>query len=147
MRWFNRLTIKGKLSGLILTVSLILVVIISTILAINERIRLKYNMESDLMTLAEIIGRNSGVGLAFDDAKSTEDVLKSLSAQSNIMFAHVFNLQGKLFASYRRTDIDNSTHIHDYATPAGTNDQDAIAVTTGFMFHTNIARLYLSYGL
>jgi len=141
MKWLTRLSIKGKLSAIILIVSLILVVLISAILVVNERIRLKQNMQSDLLTLAAIIGHNSSIGLAFDDAQATTDVLQSLAAKSNIMVAHVFDNKGKIFASYTHnlTAEDKTSILQDKNIDANLtlDGEGLIQIQEGFIFHTH----------
>jgi serine phosphatase RsbU (regulator of sigma subunit) len=142
MQWLNKLSIQGKLSAIILTVSLILVVLISVILVANERVRLKYNMESDLLTLAAIMGHNSSIGLAFDDSQAAEDVLKSLAAKPNIVVAHVFDTGGNLFASYTRegfTANEGKTSIlqcENVDANLHLDGKGLIQITEGFIFHT-----------
>ncbi len=100
--WFYNLSIRGKLSTLILAASTLLLILVSTALIANEFIRLKDNLSTDLSTLTEIMGTNSGIGLAFDDAKASQDILQSLAAKPHIVYAQVFDLQGKNFARYDR---------------------------------------------
>ncbi len=141
MKWLNRLSIAGKLSTIIFIVSLILVVLISAILVVNERIRLKYNMESDLLTLSAIMGHNTSIGLAFDDTQAAADVLKSLAAKTNIMVAHVFDTSGNLFASYVRenfTKNEAETSILQLKIVAENlylDDKGLIQINEGFIFH------------
>jgi PAS domain S-box-containing protein len=57
-----------------------------------------------LSALAEVIGTNSAAALAFQDARTGEEVLSGLAAQRNILVAAIYYPDGRLFAQYRRTD-------------------------------------------
>ena len=66
-QWLRNLSIKAKLTVIILAVSLLLVILISVALITNERIRLEQNIAEDLQALTDIMGATSGIGLEFDD--------------------------------------------------------------------------------
>lgn len=102
----SELSIRGKLSLIILAVSLLLLLLISTALITNERIKLKQNLRTDMFALAEIMGTNTGVSIVFDDDKTANDVLASLKAKANIEEAYVFTDNDERFASYIRPDFE-----------------------------------------
>jgi serine phosphatase RsbU (regulator of sigma subunit) len=133
------LSIKGKFTVIILMVSVLLVGLIGTILIVSERMRLRDNLGGDLLTLAAIVGHNSGVGLVFDDTQATEEVLRSLTAKPNIMLAYVFDIKGKIFSTYQRKNI--STTIHK--TTLSPQDHDV----QGFVFLNNKQELEIKDGL
>jgi serine phosphatase RsbU (regulator of sigma subunit) len=140
--WFYSLSIRGKLSALILAASVLLLVLISTALIANEFIRLKDNLSSDLSTLTEIMGTNSGIGLAFDDAKASQDVLKSLAAKPNIVYAQVFDLKGKNFARYDRAGsvpVPTENVLYGADADLFKMDQDNnIEIKHHFVFHARL---------
>ncbi len=102
MKLISELSIRGKLSLIILAVGLLLLSLISISLFTNERIRLTQNLRADLFAIADIMGTNTGVSLVFDDEKTANDVLASLKAKTNIEAAYVFNQQDNRFARYLR---------------------------------------------
>ena len=51
---------------------------------------------------AEMIGDNCRAALAFRDAEDAEETLKSLQAESSIVFACVYTMEGKILAHYQR---------------------------------------------
>lgn len=81
----------------------------SSILITNEVFLVKRNLSSDLLTLADIMGINASVGLIFDNQQAAEDNLVSLKAKPNIIMAHVFDIEGNMFASYYREGITPAT--------------------------------------
>lgn len=145
--WFHNLSIKGKLSAIMLTVSVVLLILISFALVINERIRLKQQLSSDLMALANIMGTNSAAGITFDDAQAVTDVLKSLKAKQNIIMAHVFNVQGERFASYFRQCMEpltvaESIKTYDEDGQVQLKSNGQIELKTGFSLHQEHGHAY-----
>ncbi len=101
----NNLSIKNKLRAISITTGLVILAVSSTVLIINEIVTVKRNMRADLLTLADIAGRNAAAGLTFESQSTVQDTLRSLSAKTNITCAHVFSPSGELFANYQRDDI------------------------------------------
>ena len=145
--WFHNLSIKGKLTAIMLTVSVVLLILISFALVINERIRLKRQLGSDLMALASIMGTNSAAGITFDDTQAVTDVLKSLKAKQNIIMAHVFNVQGERFASYSRQcveplNVKERIKTYDEEEQVQFNSKGQIELKVGFSFHQEHGHAY-----
>jgi len=109
LHFFHNLSIKHKLEAIILAVSAAVLLLSSSILITNEVFLVKRNLSSDLLTLADIMGINASVGLIFDNQQAAEDNLVSLKAKPNIIMAHVFDIEGNLFASYYREGITPAT--------------------------------------
>ncbi|MEN8215965.1 MAG: ATP-binding protein [Pseudomonadota bacterium] len=109
LHFFHKLSIKHKLNAIILTVSAAVLLLSSGILITNEIFSVKRNLSSDLLTLADIMGINASVGLIFDNQQAAEDNLVSLKAKHNIIMAHVFDIEGYIFASYYREGITPAT--------------------------------------
>jgi len=99
------LSIKKKLISIILATTIVILLISASILVVNEIFSVKRNLSLDLLTLADIMGINASVGLVFDNSQAAEDNLSSLKAKSNIIVAHIFDIDGDIFASYYRADI------------------------------------------
>jgi uncharacterized membrane protein affecting hemolysin expression len=55
---------------------------------------------------AKLISSNVKCALSFDDARDANAILASLKTQYNIAFAGIYDCNGKLFASYYRSDIN-----------------------------------------
>jgi len=54
---------------------------------------------------AEMIGDNCRAALAFEDAEDVEETLKSLKAESSIVFACVYTEEGKVLAHYQHPGL------------------------------------------
>ncbi len=102
----RNLSIKGKLTAIILLTSILVLTVISAGLLANEIHSLKRNLRDDLFTLADILGYNGSVGLVFGNVQATEDTLASLKAKPGVLQARVFDLDGQIFASYLRANAN-----------------------------------------
>jgi PAS domain S-box-containing protein len=61
------------------------------------------SVAGQLKSLANITGANVAASLTYHDPKSASLVLQSLRAEPNIIGARIYDAQGKVFASYRRS--------------------------------------------
>ncbi len=64
--------------------------------------------ESDLHSMAELLGENAGAVLAFDDANGAQELLQTLRIQPGIRAAVLYRADGLPFATYLRPDLKNS---------------------------------------
>ena len=96
------LSIKNKLISIILVTTTIILIISASLLVANEIFSVKRNLRLDLFTIADIIGINASVGLIFDNQQAAEDNLISLKTKPNIILAHIFDMDGNMFASYHK---------------------------------------------
>lgn len=102
MDFLCNLSIRNKLSGIILLSSLLLIIVISAGLIGNEKISLRQNLRADLLILADIAGANASVGLVFGDIQAATDTLASLQAKTIVTQAWLFDADGRGFAHYAR---------------------------------------------
>ena len=69
------------------------------------------NSKDNLMyftsTQAKLISSNVKCALSFEDSKDANRILDSLKTQYNIVFAGIYDCNGKLFSSYHRDDVRN----------------------------------------
>lgn len=91
-----------------LTMSVALVVISLSLVAYDV-ISFRSVLVRNLSILAEVIGQNSRGALVFQDSSAATDTLTSLKAQRRIVSACVYDLEGKVFAEYRRDDTDGAS--------------------------------------
>ena len=94
------MTIKGKLTALMMLTSSIILLMASFVFVISELVRLRHTMTENLSTLAEVIGINCSAALTFGDHKSAEETLRALSAVKNVISATVLERDGAVFARY-----------------------------------------------
>ena len=62
----------------------------------------RQNTVRNLSVQAEIIGANCVTALVFNDSQSAGNTLSALKASPNILSAHIYTLDGRLFAAYSR---------------------------------------------
>ncbi|OQW95886.1 MAG: hypothetical protein BWK79_00795, partial [Beggiatoa sp. IS2] len=86
----------------IFSTSDVVLLLASTAFVINDLINFRNNMVSELFVLADQIGINSKAGLEFDDSKTAAQNLAALKANTHIIVAHIFSVNGNSFASYYR---------------------------------------------
>jgi uncharacterized membrane protein affecting hemolysin expression len=67
----------------------------------------KYNLLYFTSTQAKLISSNVKCALSFEDAKDANGILESLKTQNSIVFAGIYDCNGKLFSSYHRDDVRN----------------------------------------
>lgn len=113
MRAFRDISIKSKLSAIILITSAIVLLLASTAFVTNELFSLRRSIAADLFTVADIIGLNSRGALLFYDTNSAEENLSALKAKPHILRAHLFTNDGSLFASYFRKDLENKKPAYE----------------------------------
>jgi signal transduction histidine kinase len=76
-----------------------------------EQITLRSSMARNISIQAAITADNCKAALAFEDDKDAEETLKTLRAESSIIFGCVYNIKGETFAYYQRDNIDNRMHL------------------------------------
>ncbi|HAT33946.1 MAG TPA: GGDEF-domain containing protein, partial [Janthinobacterium sp.] len=74
----------------------------SVMLILFQFIALRSAMLEDLRVQARMVGNSSGAALMFRDRRAGEEILAGLAASPGVRNAAIFNVDGELFASYRR---------------------------------------------
>jgi len=131
-RWFLRLPIRFKLYTIVLLAcSLALLLATSASFFIQQQLIHK-QLHDEVTTLAEVIGKNSRAGIAFEDKAALNTILGSLNAKESITAGRIYSEKGYILAEYRSTKSeDNHLDLHQ-------NEQTAF---TGLRFHGNNAEL------
>jgi signal transduction histidine kinase/DNA-binding response OmpR family regulator len=102
---FKDLPIRRKLAWLILTSSGLAVVLACVGFAFYERENFRANTGNELRALADTLGANTAGSLAFNDAKTAREMLGALRADHNVLAACLYDMQGNIFAEYRRAGL------------------------------------------
>jgi PAS domain S-box-containing protein len=102
MTAFRDRSIKQKLSIIVLITSGAALLVASASVIAYEWNSTRAVLGREIATLAEIIGANSTAPLAFNDRKSADETLATLTAQRQITAAALYGRDGRLFAAYRR---------------------------------------------
>ena len=106
---FRDLSIKRKLTIIIMSTSSVSLLLACSVFVIYDLITFRRSMIDDHSILAESIGINSMAALEFDVPESAGDVLNSLQAQPRVVSAAIFKPDGSVFASYWREGLGGVT--------------------------------------
>ncbi|WP_353572068.1 SpoIIE family protein phosphatase [Candidatus Albibeggiatoa sp. nov. BB20] len=109
---FHKISIKKKLSFIIVTTSMIVVLLATGAFVANDLISFKKNMVADLKTLADIIGKNATAALMFDDADTAGENITSLKADQTIVMGAILSKE-EIFANYIREGEHSSNILSD----------------------------------
>lgn len=102
---FRNLSIKNKLMAILMITSGIVLLVVSLAFSINELISFRSNIQRELTSLSDIIGKNVSAALLFGDRKSAEETLETLSLKPNILAGFLFSQDGDIFSSYISKDV------------------------------------------
>jgi len=103
MRAFRDLSIKSKLTSIMMLISVVALLLSCASFIIYDQICSRRTMIQELSSLSEIVGSNSTAAITFNDQESAKEILSALSARPNIISAGLYTFDGKLFASYTRS--------------------------------------------
>ncbi len=101
---FRDLSIKRKLTVIIMLTSSIALLLACGAFIAYESLNFREQTRSELTTVAEMIGANSTAALAFQDRRAAEETLGALRADSRIAAAAVYGKDGAIFARYVRQE-------------------------------------------
>jgi len=104
---FRDLPIRRKLALLTLTASVFAVMLACLGFAIYERQNFRADTVGELTALADTLGANTAASLAFNDQKTAQEMLGALRAEHNVLAACLYDIQGRIFAEYRRPNLGN----------------------------------------
>jgi two-component system sensor histidine kinase/response regulator len=99
---FKNLSIRVKLTLILMAVSGLAVLLACVTFITYDQHAFRLAKVQDVTTLADIIGSNSTGALAYQDEKSATDVLSALSSKRQISEAAIYDKSGRLFVSYLR---------------------------------------------
>jgi diguanylate cyclase len=102
MNRLKHLSIRYKLTFIILFISAVILLLASTVFVINDVSTLRDMMTARLQVQARIIGFNSISAVDFNDPDAAGQTLAGLRADSHILSARLYTADGAEFASYQR---------------------------------------------
>lgn len=102
MKRFKDFHIRTKLKFVILSTSIITLVLIFIGFFAYEEMSFKNIMLNTIGSTADLIARNSNAAVAFGERKGAAQILRSLSSQSHVEAAAIYNSRGSLLATYSR---------------------------------------------
>ncbi|MFQ5864232.1 MAG: response regulator [bacterium] len=102
MNLFRVISIKKKLTLIIMLISSIALLLACLAFVTYDLITFKNAMTRNLNILAEVIGMNSTAALLFDNEIDAKETLDALRAEKNITSACIYSKSRKVFAKYFR---------------------------------------------
>jgi signal transduction histidine kinase/CheY-like chemotaxis protein len=148
MQAFSTLSIRSKLTFIILSASSLALLLASTAIISYDYYTYRLTKVQDVTTLADIIGSNSTGALTYLDSNSATEVLTALGSKRQISQACIYDRTGKVFATYTRDKASA-----EFLPPAAQNDQshfgdDHLIVFRSVMFGSEkIGTVYIRYDL
>ncbi|MGD0844435.1 MAG: ATP-binding protein [Geobacteraceae bacterium] len=102
---FSDISIKRKLTFIIMVTSTITLVLAGAAYFTYDVLTLRDAMVRNVTMLSEIIGANSTADIVFGDQKSAEENLAKLGFNPHIVASCIYGKGGEIFASYLRKDM------------------------------------------
>jgi two-component sensor histidine kinase len=106
MRRFHDLSIKRKLTLIIMLASSIALLLACAALVAYDWLSAKQSLARRLEAIAEIVGLNSTAALIFDNAGDAAQTLSALRLEPDIVAACIYARDGRPFAIYARDGLD-----------------------------------------
>jgi len=128
--FLTNLSIKQKLILISLLTTGVVVLLASLVLITGEIISFRSSLVKDLTIQAEIVGNNTTAALSFNDQKTADEILSALRAAQNIINAVIYSGDGKVFAKYKRYDVQE-----DILPPAPQKDGYRFGIDRLSVFH------------
>ena len=100
MNIFGKMSLKQKITALILAASCLVLLLSSTIFVGSQVITYKRLTVSELNAVAGIIASNVSAAVVFDDPASAEEMLRVLGAKPGLVWARILRPDGSLFAAH-----------------------------------------------
>ena len=126
MRSHHDLSIRRKLTAIVLVTCGVSILFACTMLAVYDVTAFRREIAVELVSTAGITGSNTTAALSFGDTNAADRTLNSLAAQTHIVAAAVYAADRSVFARYARTGADPQL-VPPHAGPdlAGHLDQTA----------------------
>ena len=119
MKKFRDISIRRKLTLIIVVISSVSLLLASIAFIATDRINTREALGNNLRTMADIIAANSSAALLFGDTLAGEENLGFLEAQEHIEAVEILGLDGSEFVSYRK---ESTGHAHPRKPDFGTNN-------------------------
>ncbi len=101
---FKDLSIRYKLTLIMLLISGVVLLLSSTAFMVNDLLTLQATMETDLQVQTQITASNANAALQFDDPETANHMLSALAADHYVVLAQIFSENSnEPFATYLRT--------------------------------------------
>ncbi len=111
MNFFRDLSLKNKLTMIILATSGLMIIIIAAFFLVNEAVSIRRAVFHNLSAIAGITARNSTAALSFDDNETAQELLDALKVEPHILAAALYKKNGRVFA---KLSLDERHVLPDY---------------------------------
>ena len=105
---FDKLSVKNKLMVVMLLTNALVLLAVGLALIVNETHSQRKVSQSQLLTLATVIGANAASALLFNDLKAVQQNLEVLKAKPDVPYAVIDDLQEKTLAEYRAPGLTDA---------------------------------------
>lgn len=134
---FRNLSIKNKLMAILMLTSGIVLFTASLAFFVNEFVSYRMNARQDMISIAELVGKNAAAALLFGDQRSAAETLETLAAKPNVLAAFIFSQERELFASYISNEVHKNRIQLDKSAPGSWRKQSC-----GILCHESIPKNY-----
>lgn len=115
----------------VLSISLV-VFIIASIMFVYQYLSIRHTLFQEIHTQTDIMRDASAAAVAFEDARTAEEILATLRSAGNILEAHLLLPDGTVLASYLKDSAANSArNAHRKYTNAPIEDITLTTITIG----------------
>lgn len=111
MRFLEDISIKRKLTGLMVLTALVALATAGSAIMVVEWFTFRQEMVRTLATQAEIIWTNSVAALTFGDQRAAKETLRALAADKSVTAAAIYTAKGQIFTSYRHNAAKASVEL------------------------------------
>jgi signal transduction histidine kinase len=108
MRIAPTVSIRFKLTAIMVATSIIVLLLASAVYLITDVVSQRNDLVEDVSTVAEIIASGTGQDLVRKDQKAAEAHLGNLQSDPHVISAFVVTAHDEIFASYIRSDPDGN---------------------------------------
>src|SRR5450631_263248 len=148
MKTFSALSIRAKLTFIIVSASSLALLLASVAIISYDYYTYRLAKVQDVITLADVIGSNSTGALTYLDSNSAGEVLSALRSKRQISQACIYDRTGQVFVTYVRDNAPNQP-----PPPVAQNDQSRFGDGSLIVFRSvmlgsdKIGTVYIRYEL
>ncbi len=116
-RFFRNLSIRRKLTVILMLASITVLFLSSLAFVLNDAIMFWKAEKGNLSTLADIIGNTTSAALTFNDKNTAQETLAGLRENPYIVSAYVLTKNGTVFVEYHQKNVKNPSRSFLSKTP------------------------------
>ncbi|GFO62375.1 EAL domain-containing protein [Geomonas paludis] len=113
-KFIRNLPLQRKLMLIIMSCCTATLFVSSLFFVTREAKVLYRDQQEYLVSVADLIGKNSAPALVFNDLKSVQETIRPLTQKSNILAVYILNQEGRLFARYHALEAEHAALPLEY---------------------------------